>query len=276
MVLGIGPYVGDFANEITTFRPYARFLYEACNSEDVYVCTHFNRSFLYDFLPKENIIPVYSNLSRDELNQKGYIHKSLNRKDFGFLIKKFKDEILKRSCCNKKDIDIHSLRYSKSVLQYSIYNKIFESITISEEIDITDYKDYIVFIPYKIENIKKIEDLYSELKKKYNVIVVGDTKIHLLNDNIIFNYIDYFENSYKYIMKYISMAKVVVCPTSHWTFICNIQGVPVFSWGSSPGQYSEGGIYHFDNNKSLVFTSNKQTDVNTILRMFEYFMEEKL
>ena len=278
MVLGIGPYVGDFANEIITFRPYARFLSDAYkSSKDVYVGTHFNRSFLYDFLPQDNIIPVYLNLTRDETNQRGYIHKSLSRKDFSVLVKNFKDEILNRCNCNKKDIDIHTLRYSTSLLQYSIYNKIFEPISIPNDIDITDYNNPIVFIPYKNENIRKMEKLYFSLKERYNnVIVIGDIKTHLSNNNIIFNYIDYFENSYKYIMKYISCAKVVICPLSHWTLICNLQNVPVFSWGSSPGQYLEDGIYHFENKKSLVFTADKYTNIDTILNMFEYFLEEKL
>ena len=46
-ILAIGPYIGSWEEEIFTFRPYARWLAEAVEWDQIYLSTHVNRVFLY-------------------------------------------------------------------------------------------------------------------------------------------------------------------------------------------------------------------------------------
>ena len=44
-VLALGPYIGDFKNEILNFQPHIKWIHEVVGIDNVYVCTHRNRSF---------------------------------------------------------------------------------------------------------------------------------------------------------------------------------------------------------------------------------------
>lgn len=273
-ILAIGPYIGSWEEEIFTFRPYARWLAEAIEWDKIYLSTHINRLFLYDFIPEENIIPVYQQFSRDEKGQKGYIHKKISKKDFGLILKNFKDKILEREMCNRKDIEIHHLSYTKSTPPYSIYNKIFEEIPKIETKIPKTRVDKIIFIPAKQEKIEKIAYLYKWLKEEHNVVVVGNTNTWFSKDNVVLNKIDYFENGWKYIIQYITKAKAVICPLSYWTGIANLQNKPVFSWGENPGQYREEGIYHFGNRCSTIIPTDDDTSPEIIRKGMESFINE--
>ena len=273
-ILAIGPYIGSWEQEIFTFRPYARWLCEAVLWDKIYLSTHMNRLFLYDFIHKENIIPVYHHFSRYEKNQTGYIHDKLTKKDFKLILKKFKEEILERENCNRRDIEIHHLSYSKSTPPYSIYNKIFEGIPdITVKIPKT-VENKIIFIPAKQEKIEKLAYVYKWLKLCCNIIVVGSTDTWFSNDNIVLNKIDYFENGWKYIIQYITNAKMIICPLSYWTGIANLQGKPVFSWGVSPGQYRTGGIYNFGNKKCTIIPTDENTSPEIIIKNMKSFIGE--
>ena len=251
MILAFGPYVGSFEQEILTFRPYITWINKLLYPTKTYVNTHFNRAFLYEDMVKEDneLIPIYKHLSRDELGQKGYIHDLLSLKDYGGYIKELKTFISDREDCSKKNIDVRNINYTKSIIQYPIYNKIFEGINTKNLNTPDELKNRNVFIPFGTDDMS---DFYTYLKDKHDFIVVGDMTTSLTDENKILKYIDYFENGWKYIIGAISYAKVVVCPISFWTAICNLQGVPVFSWGNNPGQYRKGGIYHFNNKKSMI------------------------
>lgn len=278
-ILAIGPYLGDFKEEIFTFRPYARWLAEAVKWDKIYLSTHLNRVFLYEnFVPKENILPVYQQYSRDEKNQVGYVHNKIAKKDFRLVLKRFKEEIIKREKCNKRDIEIHHLSYSKSTPPYSIYNKLFDRIP---EVNIKiprRHQNKIVFIPAKTEKLEFIAYIYKWLKKRYNVIVVGSTDTWFSNDNVILNEVDYYENGWKYIVRYMAMSKAVICPASYWTGLANLQNKPVFSWGENPGQYrfdidpESRGIYNFGNNKCVVIPESENP--NIITKGMEEFLNE--
>jgi hypothetical protein len=272
-ILAIGPYIGSWEEEIMTFRPYARWLSEAVDWDKIYLSTHMNRIFLYNFVPKENIIPVYQHFSRDEKNQRGYIHKNLSKKDFKLILRNFKEGILERENCNRKEIEIHHLSYSKSTPPYSIYNKIFEEIP-----DITlkipkKGENQIIFIPAKQEKLEKLAYIYNWLKM-YNVIVVGSTDTWFSKENVVLNKIDYFENGWKYIVQYITKAKAVICPSSYWTGIANLQRKHVFSWGMNPGQYKEGGIYNFGNKNISMIPADEDTSPDVIIKSMESFINE--
>lgn len=273
-ILAIGPFIGSFQEEILTFRPYARWLSRAIDWDKIYLSTHINRLFLYDFVPDDNIIPVYQQFSRDEKNQDGYIHKKINKKDFNLILKTFKDKILERENCNKRDIEIHHLSYSKTSPPYSIYNKIFEEIP---EVDLSipqKHENKIIFIPSKQERLEKLAYIYDFLKSCDDIIVVGSTDTWFSKDNVVLNKVDYFENGWKYIIQYITKAKGVICPLGYWTTISNLQNKPVFSWGENPGQYKSDGIYNFGNKKYSIIPSDEETSPNIIIQSMENFINE--
>jgi len=270
-ICAIGPYIGDFEQEITTFRPFARWHSEVIDADRIYLTTHSNRIFLYNWIKKENIFPVYEDLTRDELNQKGYVHKTIQQKDFAILVRKFKNIISDICNCNKKNIIFYNLGYVKNAPACSIYNKLFNPIIIPE-IDVDDSSE-IVYIPHIKEDKKRADRIYNHLSKKYDCIIVGDMKVHFPDENRVLKQIDYFENCYKYIIKYISKAKAVICPISHWTILCNLQKVPVFSWGKRPGPFrTDGGIYNFSNQKTMTFATDDDTSADNITNMIDYFI----
>lgn len=273
-ILAIGPYIGSFEEEIFTFRPYARWLMKAIKWDKVYLSTHLNRMFLYEnFIPKNNMIPVYQHLTRDEKNQKGYIHKNLQKKDFKFLLRKFKDEIMKRENCNKKDIELHHLSYSKLTPPYSIYTKLFEVIPRPEVKIPKEHENSIIFIPAKNEKLEKVAYVYKKLKMFYNIVIIGNTDTWFSENNVILNEIDYFENGFKYMIEYISKAKAIITPLGYWTGIVNLQNKPVFSWGEFPSLYREGGIYNFKNKKCDVMVSSKETHPEIIFKGVVEFLK---
>lgn len=273
-ILAIGPFIGSFEEEILTFRPYARWLSKAIEWDKIYLSTHINRLFLYDFVPEDNIIPVYQQFSRDEENQIGYIHNKIDKKDFRLILKTFKDKIIERENCNKKDIEIHHLSYVKNSPPYGIHKKIFEEIP-DITIDIPEeHENRIVFIPAKQERIEKLAYIYNWLKSCYNVVVVGSTDTWFSNDNIVLNKIDYFESGWKYIIQYITKAKAVICPLSYWTTIANLQNKSVFSWGMNPGQYREDGIYNFGNKNISVIPSDENTSPEIIIKNMKSFIDK--
>jgi hypothetical protein len=271
-ILAVGPFVGNFEQEIMTFQPYARWLSEIIGSEDVYLSTHSNRTFLYDFIPSENIISVFEDLSRDELGQKGYIHESLLQKDYNILLRKFKDDIIERSSCSKKDIDIYFLNYVKSTPPYPMYNKVFKRIPVTEG---DNGGNGVILIPHRNEKKSHIlYDIYKHLNDKYGCSVMGDMTSDLPGLNKVFGLVDYFENGWKYIMRSINEAKAVICPISFWTTICNLQGANVFSWGEQVGQHKEHGIYYFNNKKLMTVPTQNDTDAGSIIKMIDYFLEK--
>lgn len=269
-ICAIGPYIGDFEHEITTFRPYAKWHSEVIDADKIFLSTHSNRMFLYDWIRKDSIFPVYENLTRDEINQEGYIHKTVQQKDFAILVRKFKDIVSTICGCNKKDIIFYNLGYVKNSPVYSIYNKLFSPI-VTPEIEVDDSE--VIYIPHIKEDKKRADGIHNYLSEKYGCAVVGDMKVHFPDKNRVLRQIDYFENCYKYIMQYISKAKVVICPISHWTVLCNFQKVPVFSWGKNPGPYRTNGIYNFSNKKAMVIATDDDTSVKSITNMIDYFFQ---
>lgn len=250
MIAVLGPYVGSFEYEVKFFRPYIKWVSKNIEFDDLYICTHFNRYFLYNQTIKEDkLLPVYKNLTRDELGQKNHLHNLISLKDYNIIIKKYRDFLSTNNECSKKDIEFFNLKYAKSIPNPPIYKRIFDKINfgnIPEEL-----KNLNIFIPYGDE--KESEELYKYIKSiKEDFVVVGEYASPLQNYNIMLDYIDYFENGLKYIIGAITHAKSVICPISYWTILCNIQRSRVFSWGDNPGQYKFDGIYSFNNDKSII------------------------
>jgi len=271
-VLGFGPFVGDFESEITSFRPYIKWVSEVSDAEDVFLYSHSNRFFLYDWIDETRLFPMYHHLSRDELDQVGYQHNYVKHRDFNLMVKIFKDEIVKITGLNKKDIELHYLSYLKNPAYEPVHQKSFPQIVVPNINIPEEYKNSVVFIPHGVTNEGKTSELYDFLLKNYDAIVVGNLSINLTWDNVVLKQLDYFDNGYKLIFKILSEAKLIVCPTSYWTFLCNLQRWPVFSYGPSPGPYRKGGIYHFGNKDSMTIAADNDSSAESIIRMLEYFM----
>ena len=268
-ILALGPFFGDFKNELMTFRPFCQWLCKIIEHDEVYISTHSNRKFLYTDIT-DNIYCVYENLTRDELGQKGYVHDLLKVKDFQIFQKKFEKYIISKEGCDKKDIYLYNLKYLKSTPHYSIYNKIFKPVSFPK-VDFEMDKD-IIFIPDREHDFDEIQKVYNFLKEGgYNFIIIGDMKIHYSKMNEITKYIDYPENCYKYILNYVHKIPCVICPVGFWTFLCNLQGLPVFSWGEGISPFKDGGIYRFNNNKAVVISSS----IDDVIQSLKHFLMYK-
>lgn len=268
-----GPYIGDWKEEVLSFRPYVNWIYNNIEFTDYYISTHFNREFLYDFIEKDKFIPVYESLSRDETKQKNAIHKDIKTKDYSSIIlRNVRDDISAKTGYFKRDIIQYSLSYIKSTQNFSILNKKFSKIPYTEDKE----KQKIVFIPDKRSKRKTLEKIANHLDKYYtdDYVIVGDEKTKLEEENVVRKRIDYLESVYKLIVDYISNAKIVICPCSHWTVLANQQGTYVLSWGSENiAQYKPDGIYGFDNKNSIINIQKELLDekiLNHIDKEIEY------
>jgi len=273
-IIGFGPYIGEFEQEVITFRPYIRWITKALGPDLVFLNTHFNRSFLYEWISSENIFPVYEHLSRDELGQFGYTHDQFKQRDHALLAKIFKEKIANVCKCSKRDIEIYNINYARNKPIYSIYQKVFTPIKVPDINIKEEYLNRVIFIPAPGYYL---EEVYEYAVSKYDAIVVGDLRLtsYCSENNVMLKFVDYFENGFKYIMKILDNAKAIICPISYWTFIANLQGYPVFSYGDSPGLYKENGVYYFNNDNSVVIPTDENTDVNGIFNMIDYFMRKQ-
>jgi len=273
-VLLLGPYVGSFKEEVLNFRPYARWLYDVLDYDEVYLNTHSNRKFLYyDFIDPSHIIPIFENISRDELSQVGYIHEEIDQKDYNLISRGIKDHIADIENVNKRDIKQHSINYIKSTPQIEIHKKRFEKIVLDKNSD--KYKNKIVFIPDETGSkriLKSIKE-YLELEN-LDFVIAGDRRTYFQNENIVLNRVDYFEKGWRMNLQLITDAKLVITPISHWATLSNLQSVPLFTWGENIGQYREDGIYHFGNKICLSFPADGDTNIDSIIGMLNYFIKE--
>lgn len=267
-ILVLGPYFGDWKQEIFTFRPYIQWIKDNIEHKKVIVSSHFNRSFLYDWC--DYFIPIERRFTEEELEQKNYIHKSLSQRDFFKKERYFKDIVCEKENCVRKDLLHYNVNYVKFTPTYPIFQKKFTPI----KTDYWKYESKIVFIPDRLEREDKLLSIYNHLKEKFDndLIVIGDSKCRLQDKNAL-DLVEYTDKVYKYLIGYITNAKLVVTPTSYWTLISNIQGSPIFSWGRYCSPYKEGGEYHFDN-ENMIISSDKDTPINVIINQLDYYLEK--
>jgi len=270
-----GPYVGDWKEEILSFRPFIKWIYDNIEFQKYYISSHINRSFMYDFIDKNNYLPVYESLTRDEIKQKNTIHKDIYTKEYSSIIlRNIRDSISKNEDVLKKNIIQYGLSYIKAKPNFSICNKSFSMISYDKDKN----KEKIVIIPDRQENKKLLGVIINHLEKKYpnDFVVIGDKKTHFKDMNIIRQRIDYFEMVYKMTIDYISNAKMVICPCSHWTVLANQQNTYVLSWGyDNIAQYKTGGIYGLNNNNSII-EIKRELIKEKILNQIDYEIEKIL
>jgi hypothetical protein len=269
-VLALGPFIGSFEQEILTFRPYMRWIELNTINKGIYYSSHFNRKFLYPQVSNKKYVPVYKQLTRQEIHQNGYSHKDVDQRDFMSLVRVFKDEIVDQTGCIKKDINHQSLPYVKYTSPVSIYHKIFEPI----KVPVSKKKGNIVFIPDISMKEADAIKIWTYLKNHYKVSLLGDMKCHLPSENEVLKNVDYLQNGYKKIVTAITNATAVITPCSHWAVIANLQSTPCISWGNSIGQFREGGIYNFNNDKSKSVYYDTDGNVNNLINNIKMYLEE--
>lgn len=253
----LGPFLGDFRSEIIDFQPYARWVYEVLKPEKMFIATHSNRSFLYN--DWSTVIPIFEDLSRDELNQNGFIHTTISLKDLNIVSKKVKSDLIKQIEPEKEFLHLNVL-YSKNFHWFPLYKKIYNKVKLTQE-----YNNKILFIPNINEKYAIIKDMYDFLVKNYGVnevIVAGDMKTYLHDKNIMLKNPTYFKDVYYDMVSLISNSKVVVTPNSHWTVISLLQETPVFSWGKLPKYYE-------NNTQNMILHENiPVTNMKNIVKDF--------
>lgn len=269
-VLALGPFIGSFEQEFLTFRPHMRWIEENTDTRFVYYSSHFNRKFLYPQVTNKRYVPVYKQLTRQEIHQTGYSHKDVDQRDFMSLIRVYKDHISGKVGCIKKDINQQSLPYVKYIPPVSIYHKIFEPI----KVPISKRKGYVVFIPDDSMDERHAQIIYDYLKSTCKFAVIGDMKCHLPEENEVLQSVDYLQNGYHKIVTAITNAKAVITPCSHWTAVANLQGVPVISWGESVGQYKSQGLYHFGNDISRTIYHDEDAKIQNLIGQIDRYLQE--
>lgn len=267
-ILAFGPYLGDWKQEIFTFRPYVQWIHDNINHSKCVVSSHFNRAFLYDWC--DRFIPIERRFTEEESKQRSYIHKDLPQKEFFKKERQFKDVVCELENCSKKDLIHYNINYVKFTPAYSVYQKKFTPISV----DYWKFESKVVFIPDRLEREDRLNEIYNHLNELFgdDVIVLGDSKCKLQSKNAL-DLVEYTDKAYKYLVGYITNAKMVVTPASYWTLLANMQRTPVFSWGKYSSPYKKGGEFNF-NNESMVMSSDRSTSTKVILKQLDYFLEK--
>jgi len=261
-VVVIGPFIGDLEQELFSFRPYAKYISSTVDCDNVYISSHFNRSFLYDWVPQENFIPVFESLTRDETKQHGFLHDDVTRSDYSQIIKYIKNKI--RDANGRVEIEIYSPPYIKSMNAISIYQKEFSSIFFPKT-DI-NRNEYIAFVS---NQSKESEKVYKTLQKEYDIIVIGNMSNGIEKENTPLKSTDYFINGYSSMMNYISNAKLLVTNCPEWAIVGNLLKKHMVFWGTTCSQFKPDGIYGFDNYNVISVDVNTSSLVDMIKYKYE-------
>jgi hypothetical protein len=239
-VVVIGPYIGDLEQELFAFRPHARYITSSVEAHEIFISSHFNRSFLYDWIPEDNFIPVFESLTREETKQHGYLHDDVTRTDYSQLVKHLKTNIKERM--GKVDMEVYSPPYIKSINTISIYQKEFSTISFPKA-DINKSNN-IVFVS---DQSDESEEIYNTLKDLYDIIVLGNMSNGIEHSNVLLKTTDYYINGYVTMMNYINNSTMLVTNCPVWAMVGNLLQKHMVFWGNSCSQFKPEGIYGFYN-----------------------------
>jgi hypothetical protein len=203
-----GPFVGSFHEEISNFRPLVQWIIKNLNYDDIYIFSHFNRSFLYD-----DMIPIYSQYSMDDSKLKNHRNLDISNRLYNFISKSLINDNINDTEYQSKDIINIQNKYPKNQPKVSLLNQSFNKINVPVDIEVDIPKDTIAFISDKSISKKKLKKVLNHLQQNYNVIVIGDSNIHFqklncLNTEYMLLY------TYKYIIHILSKVRAVICPLS--------------------------------------------------------------
>jgi hypothetical protein len=232
----IGPYIGSYRYEIIVFIPYMHYLLSVLEYDEVVIASHSNRQFIYNSFNLD-FYPVFGNITRNELYQKGIICADVNKQQYTQIIRLIKSEV-------GGITEQQSTPYIKNHNQISNFQRIYKPFP---GFHYTKGDD-IIFIPNKN---KENRILYDELKDKYDITVLGDMNNGLPVYNELLKRPDYFDIVYEYMFDKIHNCKFVITSCPEWVLICNLQQIPVLYWGNDASLYKQEGIYGF-NNKNVI------------------------
>lgn len=255
-----GPYVGSIEEEILSFRPFVHWLKKVFQFKNFIISTHYNRTFLYS----DSVIPIFKQYTKNEISQVGHKHEKINSTDYIYLTNDIKDQIVKITDFNKSDIIVYNLGYS-SLPKIVFSQKIFKPIKDPP----LNKTNTVLFIPENSKPKKEIQEIYRFIKDLYDIKIVGDMKTLLKKENILLNDLNYYDIAFEYIVDSILEAKAVITPCSHWTALCNLHGVPVFSWSKNVTKYKS--VYNFGNTKSYIIPYNRE-DINILFKSIKNFI----
>lgn len=271
-VIACGPFVGSFEQEILMFRPFVKWLSENLKYDSLVVSTHSNRQFMYNDVPNIVHVPIDEKYSLSENRQFGLLNTNLTKKEYSDYTKELLGLISDKLECTKKSITQYPIMYIQSTTQYSSFQKSYTKIPVPRPKDIKKKAvGCILFIPDVSETEERNLHMYELLKKEYGVdriMVVGDTRTHLKNKNVIMKRDNYFSDVYKCLFKWIDECDIVVCPASYWTFLVKHQEAGVFSWGNV-AQYKG-----YDP-LSCLLASSKDIKIEKIFDQFRWYMSKR-
>jgi len=230
-ILAVGPFIGDIKQEVLTFRPYVKWLTIVKQYDKIFISIYSDRSFLYNDIEADfDILPV--EVENDQSKQKGLVNTDITQKQYNKIVKDFKDSIYKLGY-KKRDIEVIPMKYRKLQIQYPTHNQLFTPIPRISNDRLRDLYGKVCFIP-----LNGIDyTIYDKIQS--NVIIIGEDGL-ILDKN-------FHKLSYEDMFSVISNSKGIITPLGYYTFLANLQGVPVFSWGDEVSLYREGGIYNFGN-----------------------------
>lgn len=260
--IAFGPYLGDFKYEVFYFLPYINWVREVLKPETTFVASHFNRRFLYDDIVEE-FFPINPIISVDEFSQKNHFNKNIFKSTFTALEKDFKSIF-------DKDVSFYNFDYRKFKIPCSLYQLKFNKLRFDLQYRI---EDRVLYIPDRHEKEPYLNEVYLYLKEilKDKLMVIGDCKTYLHKENVLLSSPNYHETVYKNMINYISSCRAVICPSSVWTGVANLQEKPVLSWGNLISEYKDG-KYHFNNKKGKFYPKLELKNLKSCINLF---LEEK-
>lgn len=261
-VVVIGPYIGDLEQELFAFRPHAKYISSTVEADEIYISSHFNRSFLYDWIPEENFIPVFESLTRDETKQHGFLHDDVSRSDYSQLVKYLKNKV--KDLHTRVEMEVFSPPYIKSTNTISIYQKEFSSLSFPKMS--INKSDYIAFI---VDQSKESKRIYDTLKSRYDILVMGNMSNGIENENLLLKDVDYFSNGYTALINYINNSRMVVTNCPVWAMVSNLMKKHMVFWGETCSQFKPEGIYGFDNRNAVSVDIGR----DSIISMIEFKYE---
>lgn len=260
--LAFGPFVGEFRYEVFYFLPFVKWVINTIKPDKTYICTHFNREFLYKNFAEKifHIEPMYS---IDEYSQKQAYNKNLYKVDYIKITNDF---------LSKVDVDYcYNFDYDRSKIPCARDQLFFEPLSYELK---EEYRDKIIFIPSRSDIEENVTSIYWWLKDILgdSLFLLGDKKTWLNEENILLKDDYYHHIVYEEMINSISSCRGIICPSSFWTGICNLQGKPVFSWSGLIQEYKKTGSMYFGNEKSMIFP---KTNITNIKKGIETFLEER-
>lgn len=263
--LGFGPYIGDFKYEIMFFKPFINWVENIINPENIIISSHFNRKFLYkDYEYFFEVNPIYT---VDVFNQKKNFIKYIFKLEY----KNLENEFINKCSKIDKNFWYYNISYNRNdSIPISIYQQLHKKIKYK---NLTEYNDKVIFIPDRLESEENLFNIYKNLKKYYGnkLIVIGDGKCWL-HDFYNISSKNYLNDIYENMIDIISSSKLIITPTSHWTYLANLQNKPVISFGIFNKQYKKKGLYNFNNRGIYLPKINNKKTIETILTKMEIFL----